>query len=56
MEKTRQNLVKKENENEDKDLERAGQMLRKVKSDVYNVPVRLNVQYDLNTSTLIVLT
>ena len=37
MEKTRQNLVKKENENEDKDLERAGQMLRKVKSDVYNV-------------------
>ena len=39
MEKTRQNLVKKENENEDKDLERAGQMLRKVKSDVYNVPL-----------------
>ena len=39
MEKTRQNLVKKENENEDKDLERAGQMLRKVKSDVYDVPL-----------------
>ena len=37
MERTRQNLVKKETENEDKDLERAGQMLRKVKSDVYNV-------------------
>ena len=37
MEKTRQNLVKKENENNDKDLERAGQMLRKVESDVYNV-------------------